>query len=145
MISDFRANFGGEIRVASNNTYSQGRHEGCPIPVASISSCSKGYLNTTAQPKSIILTIPSSLTQQLSNFKSRCARPISCKYRHPATICFQQHPISSSVCFPVITIANCKLEHHRQQGLTKSYRQYSMTSKYRPASLTMSNVSTIFW
>jgi hypothetical protein len=144
MISDFRANFGGEIRVASNNTYSQGRHEGCPIPVASISSCSKGYLNTTAQPKSIILTVPNSLTQQLSSFKSRCARPISCKYRHPATICFQQHPISSSDCFPVITIANYKLDH-KGQDLTKSYRQYSMTSKYRPPSFTMSKVSTIFW
>jgi hypothetical protein len=145
MISDFRANFGCEIRVASNDTYSERHHNEGPIPVASISSCSKGYLNTTAQPKSIILTIPNSFTQQLSNFKSRCARPISCKYRHPATICFQQHPISSSDCFPVMTIANYKLEHHKKPKVTKSYRQYSMTSKYRPPSLTISSVSTIFW
>jgi len=145
VISNFRANFRRKIRVAPNNTYSQSCREGGPLPVASISSCSNGYLNTTAQPKSMILTIPSSLTTQLSNFKSRCARPISCKYRHPATICFQQHPISSSVCFPVITIANCKLELSQRQWRTKSYRQYSMTSKYREPSLTMSNVSTIFW
>src|SRR5271170_7138335 len=81
-------------------------------------SCSRGYLKTTAQPKSMILTIPNSLTQQLSNFKSRCARPISCKYRTPATICLKQHPISSSVCFPVITIAN----YNQHNSLGETYQ-----------------------
>lgn len=45
------------------------------IPDAGTMSFSKGYLKTTALPKSINFMIPCSLTTTLSNFKSRCAKP----------------------------------------------------------------------